>query len=66
VTGPGLALVEATWLLVTGPGLALVEAFMLLVGVDGSTLLTETSNHGDVSFFPLLFLQEETIKTIFI
>jgi hypothetical protein len=29
-------------------------------------LLMETSNHGGVSFFPLLFLQEETIKIIFI
>lgn len=52
VKGPGLA---AAWLLVKGPGLLVEAAYVLLVGVVGSMLLTETSNHGDGSFFPFLF-----------
>jgi hypothetical protein len=39
---------DAAWLLVTGPGLLVVAAFLGLVGVDGTALLTETSNPGDV------------------
>jgi hypothetical protein len=56
VTGPGL-LVVAAWLLMIGPGL-------LLVGVHGIALLTETSNHGDGFFLPLLYLHEEIIRII--
>jgi hypothetical protein len=53
--------VPAAWLLVTGPGLLVVAALLILVGVDGTKLLTETSNHGDAFFFPFPFLQDKQI-----
>ena len=58
--GGGVA--AAAWLLVTGSGLLVVAVMLLLVGVDGTALLTETSNHGDAFLAPRLFLQEEAIR----
>jgi hypothetical protein len=51
VTAPGLAW-QAVWLLVTAPGLLQVASALLFVGVEGTALLTETSNHGDGCFSP--------------